>query len=262
MEKEKILWLGQRAFGVCIVAFGIQQLAYGDISANFVPVDYSTNIIYKVLAYPWGIAFTLTGFAYLFDKRVYEVALISGGVFLALFVFIYAPYFLFISDKGRELMQWAPAVQCLSFTGASFIVAASCLRGAGHVNAVMKFLEKLIPYGGVFFSVMLIVYGLDHFVYIQFVSQMVPGWIPGHYFWTYLTGTALIGAGVAITFKIKLKLVASLLGIMIFLWLLMLHIPRAIHDPFAAHGLELTRVFVTIGFTGISFLMAYSNKEE
>jgi len=257
---ERIIWLSQKAFAVCIIAFGIQQLFYGNISPNFVPLDYSTSSIYQLLAYPWGIAFTLSGVAYLFDKKTYEVALISGGIFLALFVFIYTPYFLFFSDKGRVLMQWAPAMQTLSFTGASFIMAASC-RNTGQSGKVISLLEKLMPYGGVFFSIMLVVYGLDHFVYIAGVSTMVPSWIPYHYFWTYFTGTALIGAGIAITFNIKLKLVATLLGIMIFLWLLMLHIPRAIQDPYVMGGLELTRVFVTIGFTGISFLIAYSKKQ-
>jgi len=258
MQKEKILLLSQKAFGICIVAMGIQQLAYGNISPNFVPLDYSSNVIYQALAYPWGIMFTLTGVAYLLGKKVYEVALISGGVFLTLFIFVYTPFLLFFSDKGRVLMQWAPTMQTLSFTGASFIMAASCGSGASYSNAVMRFLEKLMPYGGVFFSIMLIDYGLLHFVYIQGVSTMVPGWMPFHYFWTYFTGAALIGAGIAISFKIKLKLVASLLGLMIFLWLLMLHIPRAIQDPYVMGGLELTRVFVTIGFTGISFLLAYS----
>jgi hypothetical protein len=44
---------------------------------------------------------------------------------------------------------------------------------------------------------------------------------------------------------------------MIFLWLILLHIPRAMADPFVDRGLELTRVFVTIGFTGVAFLMAF-----
>ncbi|HTH56139.1 MAG TPA: hypothetical protein VL728_08825 [Cyclobacteriaceae bacterium] len=262
MDKDKIISLSQKAFGICIVAMGIQQLAYGNISPNFVPLDYSPNIIYRALAYPWGIVFTLTGFAYLLNKKVYEVALISGGVFLTLFLLGYLPFLLFFSDKGRVFMQWAPSMQTLSFTGASFIMAASCRREGSHSNVAVKFLEKLMPYGGFFFSVMLIDYGLLHFVYIQGVSTMVPSWMPFHYFWTYLTGTALIGAGLAIIFKFKLKLVATLLGLMIFLWLLMLHIPRAIADPLVMGGLELTRVFVTIGFTGISFLLAYSEKEK
>lgn len=262
MEKERILWLSQKAYAVCIIAMGIQQLAYGNISPNFVPLDYSNNIIYQTLAYPWGIVFMLTGVAYLLGKKVYQVALLSGGVFLTLFVFVYAPFLLFFSDKGRVLMQWAPTMQTLSFAGASFIMAASCQREGSHSNTVTRLLEKVMPYGGVFFSIMLIDYGLLHFVYIEGVSTMVPGWMPFHYFWTYFTGAALISAGIAIIFRIKLKLVASLLGIMIFLWLLMLHIPRAIHDPYVMGGLELTRVFVTIGFTGISFLLAYSEEDK
>jgi uncharacterized membrane protein len=262
MTSERIVLLSQKAYALSIIALGIQQLRYGEISDNYFPTAFAGGTIYQVIAYLWGIAFTLSGVAMLIDKRAYEVALISGGIFLTLFFVAELPYMLFVSEHTGSLLYWASAVETLAFTGTSFVFAASCRSGPVHSSAIIRSLEKLIPLAGAFFSAMLIVYGIDHFVYTEFVSAMVPSWIPGHYFWTYLAGVALICAGIAITFKIKLKLAASLMGLMFFLWFVILHIPRAIDNPSGGKGLELTRVFAIFGYVGIALLFALTGSKS
>jgi uncharacterized membrane protein len=253
--------LSRKAYSIGIIALGIQQLVRGDISANFLPDLFSHGTGYHLLVYTWGILFTLSGVAMLAGWRARSVALISGGVFLTLLVLVYCPYFLFFSSDGHSLIGWSAAIEESAFVGASFIMAGSYSADSDH-SEIIRLLGKLARYGRIFFSIMLIGYGVDHFVYTKFVSEMVPSWIPGQYFWTYFTGTALIGAGIAIILKIKLRLVANLLGVMFFLWLILLHIHRAMIDPVGNDGLELARVFVIFGFIGIAFLMASSGKKD
>jgi uncharacterized membrane protein len=81
------------------------------------------------------------------------------------------------------------------------------------------------------FSIPIISFGILHFLYAKDVADYVPSWMPNHIFWTYLAGTALIGSGLAIILKIKPQLAATLLGIMIFIWFVILHIPRVIVSP-------------------------------
>jgi len=260
MTQERIVSLGQKAFGICIICVGIQQLAYGDIAPNFLPPAFSTNVVYRLLAYPWGIVFTLSGIAYLIDKKGLEVSLISGGIFLVCLLLFYVPYILFFDPKPGPF-QWAPAISTIAFTGSSFIMASSYLNDSRHATGLIRWFEKLAPFGGAIFAFHLIFYGAYHFIYGEMISTMVPVWIPSHLFWTYLTGAALISAGVAIALKIKLKLVATLLAIMLFTWCIILHVPRAIANPVAIRGLELTRVFVSFGFTGTALLLAYSGRK-
>ena len=59
--------------------------------------------------------------------------------------------------------------------------------------------KLLLILGRIFFSIMLIVFGIDHFLYTEGVAKLVPGWIPGPVFWTYFGAVALIGSGVCIT---------------------------------------------------------------
>jgi len=144
--------------------------------------------------------------------------------------------------------------------GGAFAVAGSFpVSKADEENrsSLIWLLEKFIPYGRIFLSITMILFGIDHFLYPQFVVMLMPKWIPGSMFWTYFAGVALIGSGVAIILKIKLKLVALLLGTMIFLWFILLHIPRAIADPYGDKGNELTSVFEALGFSGIAFIVAF-----
>jgi hypothetical protein len=83
-----------------------------------------------------------------------------------------------------------------------------------------------------------------HFLYAREAADYIPSWIPGHLFWMYLTGSALIGAGIAIILKIRIKVIATLLGAMILTWVLILHIPKAIAAPVTDRGGE---VFVLAG---------------
>ena len=118
-----------------------------------------------------------------------------------------------------------------------------------------------VPFGSVFFSITLIVFGIDHFLYAEGVATLVPDWIPFHLFWTYFAGAALIGAGVSIVLRIQVKLVGILAGTMIFTWLLLLHIPRAVIMPELQNGNEITSVFQALAFSGIAFVLAFGYRK-
>ena len=257
---EKIIYWSRKAYAICIIGIGVQQWALGIISANFLPNEYSGNPVYHLLIYPWGIVFTLSGFALLLEKKAYEVSLVSAGIFLALLFFFNIPYFTFFTADRKNFLEWAPVVQESSFAGASLIFAASYPNNRSR-SAMIRWLEKLIPFGRIFFSVMLIAYGIDHYLYTKLVATLVPSWIPFPIFWTYLAGTALIAAGVAIILKIKLKLTGILLATMIFLWMVTIHLPNVITHHFKMRDIEMSRVFVTFGFTGIALLLAFSQEK-
>jgi hypothetical protein len=52
------------------------------------------------------------------------------------------------------------------------------------------------------------------------------------------------------------RLASLMLGIMIFLSMLMVYIPRAIADPSSGLGSEWTSVFEALAFSGIAFVLA------
>jgi uncharacterized membrane protein len=60
---------------------------------------------------------------------------------------------------------------------------------------------------------------------------MIPRWIPGHLFWAYLVGVALVAAGLSIAVKKLSGVAATLVGIMIFCFVVLLHAPRLAANP-------------------------------
>ncbi|HKO79717.1 MAG TPA: hypothetical protein VJU78_04940, partial [Chitinophagaceae bacterium] len=193
----------------------------------------------------------LAGIIIALSKRARIVAIGLGLFFFLLFLCFHVYYQLFLNQFGFQLGLWTNALKELAFSGSAFIVAASYPQE--------KFLASnklLFTLGRIFFAIMLIVFGIDHFLYTEFVVPLVPAWIPGATFWTYFGAVALIGAGVCFLLKIKLRLIGMLAGIMIFLWFIILHIPRAIADPYGEKGNEITSVFQALAFSGICFLIA------
>jgi uncharacterized membrane protein len=92
-------------------------------------------------------------------------------------------------------------------------------------------IEKILPFGRLFFAIAMIVFGADHLTDALNISQLVPSWMPAHLFWTYLVGVALVAAALSITVKKQARLAAIMLGIMLVLFVLMLHIPNLLAHP-------------------------------
>jgi len=87
-------------------------------------------------------------------------------------------------------------------------------------------------------------------------------WIPGHVFWTWFAGAALIAAGVAMIVRVKARLAATLLGAMLLIWVLILHIPRAMADPYSGVGGEWTSVFEALAASGVAFILGQTLAER
>ena len=70
------------------------------------------------------------------------------------------------------------------------------------------------------------------------------------------TGLALIAGGTGLLVPPTARLAATLSGVMIFLWVLMLHIPRALSGPNNAN--ETAGVFEALAMSGIALMVAGS----
>ena len=99
--------------------------------------------------------------------------------------------------------------------------------------------ERMIPFGRMLYAVPLGLFGLQHFVFLNEVKGGVPSYMPWHIFWACLVGVALIAACLSILTGIKADLAALLMGIMLFLFVLMIYAPNLaanLHDRFAISG--------------------------
>jgi uncharacterized membrane protein len=91
--------------------------------------------------------------------------------------------------------------------------------------------DKLIILGCVFIAVPLAVFATEHFRGPRFIQNMVPSWMPAHLFWAYFVGCALLAAATSLTVRKFVRLSSTLLGLMFFLFVCMIHIPNALAHP-------------------------------
>ena len=75
-------------------------------------------------------------------------------------------------------------------------------------------------------------------------------------FWTYFFGVVLVIDGLAIAFRIQLRLAGILLGLILLMFLIIIHIPLAIADPLGQNAFQLTRIFGALAFSATAFLIA------
>jgi uncharacterized membrane protein YphA (DoxX/SURF4 family) len=238
---------GQWAFAICLIGLAGQQLYYSDLRPVFVPAWALSTTGRALLAYLFSIILIAAAATLFLQKGVRMAMLFLGSLLLALFIFSYAPFELLVDPNGMQIGSWNNALKELNISGSAFLIA-------GMAGAYPK---VLILTGRIFYSIMLVIFGIEHFLFAEFVRSLVPAWIPGDLFWTYFAAVALIGAGMSIIFQIKVRLVATLLGIMVFIWFLILHIPRAVVAPVTDQGNELSSVFESLGVSGIAFVIAY-----
>lgn len=97
--------------------------------------------------------------------------------------------------------------------------------------AAARGLDKLIVLGSVFVAAPLAVFSADHFMTPLDIMQMVPVWVPGRLFWTYFVGCALLAAAISLVATKFVRLSTTLLGVMFFLFVLMMDLPAAIASP-------------------------------
>jgi uncharacterized membrane protein len=192
-------------------------------------------------------------------KMARSASLLLGAVILSSFALLYLPSLITTPPNGG---LWTSAGKALALSGGSFLTAGSLPikldSPAKALAGAVRALERFIPLGPVFLAVFLILCGIEHFIYVEFVTSLVPSWIPGGVFWTYFAGVSLIAGGAGIIIPMTSRLAGGLTGLMIFLWVPLVHIPRAAADLGNAN--ETTAVFEALAMSGIAIIVAAAPK--
>jgi uncharacterized membrane protein len=108
--------------------------------------------------------------------------------------------------------------------------------------------------GRAFVAISLVVFGVQHFIYGGFLATVVPAYMPGRLFWAYFVGVALVAAAIGILTKMLARPAATMLGVMFFLFVVLLHIPRIV--GLARDGNEWTSGFVALASCGGAWILA------
>lgn len=256
------LSIGRVFFGLALCGFGVQQFIYGDFVPGRAPA-WPAGVPGR-LGWAWvsGALLIAAGAAITSGKRARGPAVLAGAM-----IFLWA-----LLRHIPEVVA-SPHGAILTTTGKALALSGGALAVAGALPAedsgwwdlssrMSGATDGLVRVGRVCLGAFMILGGVQHFIYIQFVALLVPAWIPAPVFWAYFAGVALILGGAGLMLAKTARLAAALSGLMIFLWVVMLHVPRALGAMPAQRRNEWTAVFEALAFSGIALMIAGSRKRR
>jgi hypothetical protein len=120
--------------------------------------------------------------------------------------------------------------------------------------------EKIVALGGLCYAIPLAIFGAEHLSRPRVLMMLVPVWMPWRLFWAYFVGVALFAAALSILLKRHVRLSATLLGIMFFLFVLMMDIPGVVAGP--GNRFSWALALRELSFSGGAFALAGSRMEN
>ena len=135
-------------------------------------------------------------------------------------------------------------------------LALFLIGGLAAENDIAKArgLDKIVALSSVCVAVPLAVFGALHLFGPRFVQDLVPAYMPWRSFWVYAVGCSLLAASVSIATRTGVRWSGLLLGIMMFLFVAMIHFPGALRQPH--DRIIWVIVFREMSFGGAGWILA------
>lgn len=248
--------VGRAFFGAAVLASGLLQLVTADFVrlAPKLPAWVPARPVWATVA---GLVLVAAGLAILSGRWARTAASLVGVMVLVVIPLMHAPHMVWNPVVDRPFFRgfmWTNPLKALALGGGAAILASRLRGDASPLPRLVAGIARLERLGAVLLALFLVVCGIQHFVYARFVVRLIPSWIPEPTSWTYFTGVALIAGGAGILVPRTAVPAATLSGLMIFLWVPLLHIPRAVSGP--NHAGEAAGVFEALAMSGVAFMVA------
>ncbi len=237
--------VGKIFFLMSIFAIGLIHIAFANFPIGLLPVkaDFTGR---NGLIYVSGASLILGGALMIIKKYERQGTLLIAATFLLYLLLIYIPaLFSEIKNPGN----WTGMGEVLALGSGALILY-------GHFTHHLKTAAT----GTYLFALSLVIFGVQHYLYADFISTLIPAWIPGKSFWSYAVMVAFLLTSVSIFIKKFVFFMAALLGLMFLLWCVVLHAPRVVDNTQTEP--EWTSFFIALAMGGISFIIAGRNDLE
>jgi hypothetical protein len=243
---QTLLRLARLFIGVSLLAWAVQEVQtsgqIGDLGllADWMPA-------HAELAWLAAGIFLVSGAATLTGYGLRAVATVMGVVFavVALLRFV-----ALVPQMGHE-WPYRGVMMELFACGAGMWMLAGQTQGAWPSDATVR---RLAAVGLAVFGVADVVLGEIHYQVGPLIASLIPAWMPARLFLAYFTGTALMAAGVAFVARRWVRAAGLWLGLMFFLWVMLLHGLRIAHALNSSD--EWNSGFVCLCFAGIALVSA------
>jgi len=246
---DKTWPFGRLFYAIPMGVFGTQHFTNTKFVATIVPpwMPWHTFWVYLV-----GTAVIAAALSIILEKHARLAATLFGCMLLLFVALLHIPNL--VATHGARLF-WMIGLRDIAFSGGAFALARSQLKRTPSDGA-----PRLLTLCRFFVGIPAIVFGVEHFLYPTFTpgvpqEAITPAWIPGHLFWTYLTGAALTACGACLVVNKKVRLAATSLGIVSLLLVVFVYLPIIVANP-ADIDSGLNNLVDILAFSGTALVLA------
>jgi uncharacterized membrane protein YphA (DoxX/SURF4 family) len=209
------------------------------------------------LAYLLGIALLVAGLGIATNNRARLYAFLLGFLCLLCALIVWLPKNVVHPLAGPRTLLF----ETLAFSGSALTLTGVLPAEKWFRGRWESIINGLIKCGPSLFAVSLLIFGLDHFLFLDNVASLVPTWLPGSgVAWAIVTGLVFIFAGVNIATGWMSRWGSLALATMFLLWFFVLHLPgsvRASLSPIPETPNRWSSAFIALGMCAGGLISAW-----
>jgi uncharacterized membrane protein YphA (DoxX/SURF4 family) len=227
-------------FGIGAILLGVAGIWFHDFAMQWqpVPADFPLRMQFAIVT---GLLLILGGGETLSGKWAHGGAALLAGIYGLWVLILHVPLILI---KPADLGTWNGVAEIV------LMISGAIALYAGARGLRSRFATPVCVVTGL----CALVFGATHIKYVQFTATMVPAWIPpNQIFWAYATGIVHVVAGLSLLSGIRSQLGATVLAVMMGVFVILVHIPRVVASP--GEQLEWIMLGVALSLSGAAWLV-------
>jgi hypothetical protein len=243
---NKFSEVGIYLYGVSMAAFGVIELLIRNflVSEIQVPDGAPMRGVLVILSIA---VFLFAAGAIFFRFRRQLALLLVAGMYSILFLTVHLPALVMNIYNGGD---WAVTFEGIMIGSGAIIIAAQLPDDSGLGPRWRRIMQVGSVVGHYLFASALFLFAIQHIIYFDYIVTLIPGWMPVKVGLAYLVIAAYVLSGISFVIGRGIGLAAFWLGVMFGLWVILLHVPRAVGKWNVES--EWASLFVALAVCGVS----------
>ena len=250
----RIVSVGQVVFATTMMALGIVGLSKGDFSVIWEPVPKGVPAR-ETLVYLCAFISLASGIGLLWQRAAAIAARVLLLWFLLWLLLLRLPGF----SRGFTVDVYWAACKTAVMLAAAWVLYTWFATDWDKQRVGFAAGANGLRIARVLYGLALIPFGVAHFTYLKQTAVLVPGWLPWHVAWAYLTGATFIAAGIAVIIGVWARLAAALSTLQMGLFLLLVWLPKMAEGSMTAF--QWGEAVVTCALTSAAWVVTDSYRD-
>jgi uncharacterized membrane protein len=257
---DKLLRSGRHIFALSMGIFGVQHFVY----AHSIPTPGLVDIPPytsqgPVGAYLIGAGLVAASLSVASGKSARRAGCLLGGLLFLDFLVVHSPRILAHPQSGNLRTR---GFETLAMAATALVLAAGLPANVPDFRGSPFSTRTMAQVGRFLFAASLAIFGVQHFMYHDFIASLIPAWIPGRLFLTYFTGVGFLATALSIASAKLTRLTGIMLAAMFFTWVSVLHAPRVFQALHNGNEWASMLVAVTMGAAGLIFAGVFHKESD